>query len=82
MLFATILRVPTTVRVNQDILVMGGLAKVNVTKVFILVDEQGMMETKETNLNPKNVQISRGVWYSSWLWRIVVFFRRLDYAVT
>ena len=62
MLFATILRVPTTVRVNQDILVMGGLAKVNVTKVFILVDEQGMMETKETNLNPKNVQISRGVW--------------------
>ena len=82
MLFATILRVPTTVRVNQDILVMGGLAKVNVTKVFILVDEQGMMETKETNLNPKNVQISRGVWYSSWLWRIVVFFCRLDYAVT
>ena len=62
MLFATILRVPTTVRVNQDILEMGGLAKVNVTKVFILVDEQGMMETKETNLNPKNVQISRGVW--------------------
>ena len=62
MLFATILRVPTTVRVNQDILVMGGLAKVNVTKVFILVDEQGMMETKETNLNPKNVQISRGIW--------------------
>ena len=62
MLFATILRVLTTVRVNQDILVMGGLAKVNVTKVFILVDEQGMMETKETNLNPKNVQISRGVW--------------------
>ena len=61
MLFATILRVPTTVRVNQDILEMGGLAKVNVTKVFILVDEQGMMETKETNLNPKNVQISRGV---------------------
>ena len=36
-------------------------AWVNVTKVFILVDEQGMMETKETNLNPKNVQISRGV---------------------
>ena len=62
MLFATILKVPTTVRVNQDILVMDGLAKVNVTKVFMLVDEQGMMETKETNLNPKNVQISRGVW--------------------
>ena len=61
MLFATILKVPTTVRVNQDILVMDGLAKVNVTKVFMLVDEQGMMETKETNLNPKNVQISRGV---------------------
>ena len=40
---------------------MDGLAKVNVTKVFMLVDEQGMMETKETNLNPKNVQISRGV---------------------
>ena len=61
MLFATILKVPTTVRVNHDILVMDGLAKVNVTKVFMLVDEQGMMETKETNLNPKNVQISRGV---------------------
>ena len=61
MLFATILKVPATVRVNQDILVMDGLAKVNVTKVFMLVDEQGMMETKETNLNPKNVQISRGV---------------------
>ena len=41
MLCATILRVPTTVRVNQDILEMDGLAKVIVTKVVILIDEQG-----------------------------------------
>ena len=41
MLCATILRVPTTVRVNQDILEMDGLAKVKVTKVVILIDEQG-----------------------------------------
>ena len=41
MLYATILRVPTTVRVNQDILEMDGLAKVKVTKVVILIDGQG-----------------------------------------
>ena len=42
MLCATIiLRVPTTALVNQDILVMGGLAKVNVTKLLIVIDEQG-----------------------------------------
>ena len=41
MLCATILRVPTTVRVNQDILEMDGLAKVKVTKVVILIDGQG-----------------------------------------
>ena len=42
MLCATISRVPTTVRVNQDILEMDELAKVKVTKVVILIDEQGI----------------------------------------
>ena len=41
MLCATILRVPTTVLVDQDILVMGGLAKVSVNKLLIVIDEQG-----------------------------------------
>lgn len=31
----------TTVLVNQDILEMVGLAKVNVTKLLIVIDEQG-----------------------------------------
>ena len=36
MLFATIPKVPISVRVNVDILGMDGLAKVNVTKALIL----------------------------------------------
>ena len=41
MLFATILKVPITVHVNQDILEMDGVAKVNVTVALIFLNEQG-----------------------------------------
>ena len=41
MLFATIPKVPITVHVNQDILEMDGVAKVNVTVALIFLNEQG-----------------------------------------
>ena len=40
MLFVTIQKVPITVHVNLDFLEMDGLAKVNVTKALILLNEQ------------------------------------------
>ena len=40
MLFATIPKVPIT-HVNQDILEMDGVAKVNVTVALIFLNEQG-----------------------------------------
>ena len=41
MLFATIPKVPITVHVNQDILEMDRVAKVNVTVALIFLNEQG-----------------------------------------
>ena len=47
MLFATIPKVPITVHVNLDILEMDGLAKVNVTKALILLNEQRNRDLKQ-----------------------------------